>query len=52
MIRKLSRAMHEAKEKIESLFKRLATITDDLDTKTREFEERLNEFSEVSKTGS
>ena len=45
MIRTLSKTMHEAKEKIESLFERLATLTDDLDAKTREFEERLNEFS-------
>jgi len=52
MIRTLSKTMHEAKEKIESLFERLATLTDDLDAKTREFEERLNEFSEVSKAGS
>jgi ATP-binding cassette subfamily F protein 3 len=50
-IRILSKIMHEGKEKIETLFNRLATLTDDLDARTREFEERLNEFSEVSKAG-
>jgi len=49
-IKKLSRSIHGAKEKIDTLFRNLATLTDDLDTKNREFEERLNEFAEVSKT--
>jgi len=49
-IKKLSRSIHGSKEKIELLFKKLASLTDELDTKTREFEERLSEFSEVSKT--
>ena len=48
-IKKLSRAIHEAKLKIDILFKNLATRTDELDTKTREFEERLNDFAEVSR---
>ncbi len=47
--KKFSRTINEAKEEIDTLFKRLTTLTDELDTKTREFEERFNEFSEVSK---
>ena len=49
VIKELSKAIHEAKEKIELLFIKLATLTDELDIKTREFEERLNEFSEPSR---
>ena len=48
-IKSLSRAIHEAKEKIDLLFKKLAASTEELETKTREFEERLSEFTEVSK---
>jgi len=51
MINKLNKAIHGAKNKIDLLFRNLATLTDDLETKTREFEERLSEFSEVSKAG-
>lgn len=50
MINKLNNSINQDKEKIDVLFKRLATFTEDLDIKTREFEERLNEFAEVSKT--
>ncbi len=49
MIKKLNKAIHGAKDKIELLFKKLAILTDELERKTREFEERLNEFSELSK---
>lgn len=48
-IKNLSRTIHEAKEKIDLLFKKLTTLTEELETKTREFEKRLSEFSEVSK---
>jgi ATP-binding cassette subfamily F protein 3 len=49
MINKLNNSINQAKEKIDVLFKSLATLTEDLDRKTLEFEERLNEFSEASK---
>ena len=39
-----------AKDKIELLFNNLAALTDDLGIKTREFEERLSEFSELPRT--
>lgn len=49
-IKKLSRSIHEAKEKIDLLFNKLGALADELDVKSREFEERLNDFAEVSKT--
>jgi ATP-binding cassette subfamily F protein 3 len=48
-IKSLSRAIHEAKDKIDLLFKELAALTEELEIKTREFEERLSEFSEVTR---
>jgi len=48
-IKKLSKSIHEAKGEIDILFNNLAAVTDEFDTKSREFEERLSEFSEASK---
>lgn len=41
-IRELSKAVHEARSKIESLFSELENLHSELDRKTKEFEERLN----------
>jgi len=35
MIRKLNKSIHEAKDKIELLFNKLATLTDDLEKKNK-----------------
>jgi ATP-binding cassette subfamily F protein 3 len=41
-IRKLSKAVHESRSKIESLFAELEDLHSELDRKTKKFEERLN----------
>ncbi len=41
----LSKEMHEARQKIESLFNELATRTEEFDQKRREFEELLNDVA-------
>jgi ATP-binding cassette subfamily F protein 3 len=48
MINRLSRAIHDAKEEIDALFKNLAIRADDLDTKTRNLR-KAERVSEVSK---
>lgn len=40
-IRRLSRSIHESRERINSLFNELETVTGELDTRSREFGERL-----------
>jgi ATP-binding cassette subfamily F protein 3 len=45
-IRRLSKAIHSAKETIERLFTELETLTVEYDAKTREFEERLTEIAQ------
>jgi ATP-binding cassette subfamily F protein 3 len=40
-INRLSRSIHESRGKIDILFEELETLTDKLNVKTREFEERL-----------
>lgn len=39
--KRLSRSIHESREKIDIIFDKLETLTDELDAKSREFEERL-----------
>ncbi|GBE37295.1 putative ABC transporter ATP-binding protein YheS [bacterium BMS3Bbin07] len=41
-IRRLSKALHDSKSEIESLFSALESLHSDLDSRTREFEEKLN----------
>ena len=41
----LSKEMHAAQQKIESLFHELATLTEDFERRSREFEEQLNEVA-------
>ncbi len=41
-IRRLSKAIHDSKSKIESLFSVLESLHGELDSRTREFEEKLN----------
>ncbi|MEE8330038.1 MAG: ABC-F family ATP-binding cassette domain-containing protein [Thermodesulfovibrionia bacterium] len=41
-IKKLSKAIHDSKSKIEPLFSELELLHTDLDSKTKEFEEKLN----------
>ena len=43
-IRRLSRSIHESRERINSLFNELETVTGELDAKSHEFEERLEEL--------
>ena len=40
-IKRLSRSIHESRERINSLFNELETVTGELDTRSREFGERL-----------
>lgn len=40
-IKRLSRSIHKSRERINSLFNELETVTGELDTRSREFEERL-----------
>ena len=40
-IRRMTKSVQEAREKIDILFDELETLTDELDAKTREFEEKL-----------
>ncbi len=40
-IRKLSRSVHESREKIDMLFDELEALTDELESRSREFEEKL-----------
>jgi ATP-binding cassette subfamily F protein 3 len=44
-IMQLSKEMHEAQQKIESLFSELATLTEEFERRSREFDERLNEVA-------
>jgi len=41
----LSREIHDSQQKIEALFNELATLTDEFERKSREFEEQLNEVA-------
>jgi ATP-binding cassette subfamily F protein 3 len=41
-IKNLSKSLHDAKEQIDALFDEMAELTDELENKTREFEEKLN----------
>ncbi len=41
-IKELSKALQESKKRIDTLFDELAVLTDELDARSREFEEKLN----------
>ena len=43
-IKRLTRSIHESKERINSLFNELEAVTGELDTRSREFEERFEEL--------
>lgn len=43
-IKRLTRSIHESREKIDILFEELETLTNELDAKSREFEEKLEEL--------
>jgi ATP-binding cassette subfamily F protein 3 len=44
-IMQMSKEMHEAQQGIEALFNELATLTEEFERRSREFEERLNEVA-------
>lgn len=43
-IKMLAKSLHDSNKKIDSLFEELATLNAELDTRSREFEERLDEL--------
>ena len=45
-IKKLSKAIHDSKSMIDSLFSKLELINEELETKTKEFEERFRSVTE------
>lgn len=45
-IKTLSKSIHESKTRIDTLFDELATLTEKLEIKTKEFEERLRELDD------
>jgi ATP-binding cassette subfamily F protein 3 len=47
-IKRLSQAIREAKTRIDTLFAELQTVTNEHDTKAREFDQKLNELVETS----
>jgi ATP-binding cassette subfamily F protein 3 len=46
-IRRLSKSLHETRDKIDLLFDELERLTDELGTRTKEFEQQLAELSEA-----
>ena len=44
LIAKLSKTYHESRERIDTLFDRLEALTDDHDSKVKEFDERVKEI--------
>lgn len=47
-IKRLSRSLHETRQKIDALFDELETLTEELGRKAREFEERLEELKTIA----
>jgi ABC-type transporter Mla subunit MlaD len=43
-IRRLSKSTHEVRQKIDTLFDELETLTDELGRRSREFEEKIEEL--------
>lgn len=47
-IKRLSKSLHETRQKIDALFDELETLTEELGRKAREFEERLEELKTIA----
>ncbi len=47
-IKRLSRAVRDGKERVESLFTELETVTNEHDAKAKEFDQQLSELAEIS----